>query len=476
MRVSVVRVQGCLGGGQKGGFRESFSAEIRAEIEALVGGTVDRLDLEAIETAARRQALRIAARAVEQRINADESDHVGPMLRCACGQGARYAGRRPKTFQTVLGEITLLRAYYHCAACAAGYCPRDRTLGLEGTSLSAATTRMVGLAAAMVSFAEASELLRELAGVPVDPKQLERTAEALGREIAQDERRVVEPKPPAAPTMYLGLDGTGVPMRACELTGRAGKQPDGSAKTREVKLVTVWTAERRDPDKATRERDPGSVSYSAAIESAAAADTATTTSEFAQRAYREARRRGFDQAKRRVVLGDGALWIWNLADEQFPGAVQIVDLYHAKGHLWDAAKAIYGAGSDLAQQWAKTRRDELDRGDLDAVLAALRAHAPHHDEARKCLGYFTRNQRRMRYPLFRAQGLCVASGVVEAGCKVAIGTRLKRAGMHWTVSGADAIIALRCCKLSGRLEDFWQRRALDAQRANGDEPRITSQI
>jgi len=373
----------------------------------------------------------------------------------------RYAGRRPKTFATVLGEMTLLRAYYHCDDCEGGFCPRDRALGMEGTSLSPAVTRMVGLSAAMVSFQESAELMDRLAGVPVEAKQVERTAEALGREIAQDERTVVEPSPPSAPTMYLGMDGTGVPMRASELVGRQGKQPDGSSKTREVKLVTVWTAEGRD-NEGTPVRDPGSVTYSAAIESAASRDTDEAPSDFAQRVDREARRRGFDQAPRRVVLGDGAPWIWNLADEQFPGAIQVVDLFHAKGHLWDVAKAIYGAGSDLGEQWAKQRRDELDEGKIDAVLAALRVHAEHNDEARKCLDYVTRNQNRIRYPQFREQGVCTSTGVVEAGCKVAIGTRLKRTGMHWTVAGADAIIALRCCKLSGRFEDFWERRSAAA--------------
>jgi hypothetical protein len=329
---------------------------------------------------------------------------------------------------------------------------------MEGTSLSPATTRMLGLSAAMVSFQESAELMDKLAGVPVDAKHVERTAEALGREIAQDERSVVEPSPPSATTMYLGMDGTGVPMRAAELVGRQGKQPDGSSKTREVKLVTVWTAEKRD-DEGTPVRDAGSVSYSAAIESAATRDTDKAPSDFAQRVDREAQRRGFDQARRRVVLGDGAPWIWNLADEQFPGAIQVVDLFHAKGHLWDVAKAIYGAGSDLGEQWAKTRRDELDEGNIHAVLAALRVHAEHNDEARKCLDYVTRNQNRMRYPQFREQGICTSTGVVEAGCKTAIGTRLKRSGMHWTVPGADAIIALRCCKLSGTFEDFWERRS-----------------
>ncbi len=177
--------------------------------------------------AARRRALMVAARAVERRLDADTSDHRGPVVACDCGKPARYAGRRPRTFTSALGELTLSRAYYHCDACASGFCPRDRALGLEGTSLSPAVTRMVGLAAALVSFAESSDLLRDLAGIPVDPKQVERTAEALGREIAQDERDVIEPSPPCAPTMYLGMDGTGVPMRPAELTGRAGKQPDG---------------------------------------------------------------------------------------------------------------------------------------------------------------------------------------------------------------------------------------------------------
>ena len=188
-------------------------------------------------------------------------------------------------------------------------------------------------------------------------------------------------------------------------------------------------------------------------------DTDEIPSQFAQRVVREARRSGFDQATRKVILGDGALWIWKVAEEHFPDAIQIVDLFHAKQHLFDAAKAIYGPTSDVGKQWGKQRRDQLDSGDLDGLLAALRIHENGEDEARKCIDYITRNLHRMRYPDFRKQGLCVSSGVVEAGCKVAIGTRCKRAGMHWTVDGADAIIALRCSRLSGRFEDFWERRA-----------------
>jgi Uncharacterised protein family (UPF0236) len=158
------------------------------------------------------------------------------------------------------------------------------------------------------------------------------------------------------------------------------------------------------------------------------------------------------------VLGDGALWIWNLAEDQFPDATQIVDRYHAKQHLSDLGKALYGLTDPRATEWAERRQQELDTGKFQALLNAIRRQLPRSEEARRCLHYFQTNRDRMRYPEFHAQGLCTSTGVVEAGCKVAIGTRLKRAGMHWTVHGSNAIIALRRAKLRGRFQDFWERR------------------
>jgi transposase len=318
---------------------------------------------------------------------------------------------------------------------------------------------MTGSAAALVSFEESSGLLQELAGVEVSVSQVQRAAEALGAEIAADERRCVEPAGPSAPTMYLGMDGTGLPMRASEVAGRAGKQPDGSAKTREAKLVTLWTAEARDEeDKPVR--DAGSVTYSAAIESAAVPDASPTRSDFADRVLREATRRGFSDASRCVILGDGSAWIWNIASELFPRAIQILDRFHAKEHLSNLGKLIYGATSKQGEQWIQRRYDELDEGKIDSLLKALLRHPPQYQEALQCAEYFRNNRNRIRYPEFHAQALCTSTGVVEAGCKVAIGTRLKRAGMHWTQAGANAIMALRCSKLSGRYEDFWERRSI----------------
>jgi hypothetical protein len=412
-----------------------------------------------VETAARRQALRLAARALEQRLNADASDYAGPQLACACGQPARYVGRRAKSLVSVLGRLRLKRAYYHCAVCGRGFCPRDRAMGLEGSSLSPAVTRMAAAVGALVSFQEGSGLLRELAGVEVEAKQVERTAEALGAEIAQDEQRRVNPdgREPLPSTLYVGIDGTGVPMRSSELKGRAGKQADGSAKTREVKLCAIWSAESRDAQ-GQPVRDEGSVTYSAAIESAASADARPQASEFTQRVWREAQRRRVERAARRVVLGDGAPWIWNLAQELFPGATEIVDRFHVQQHLSEVAKALYPTDSRRAHRWAEQRHQELDAGQLPRLRQALRRHAARCEEARKCADYIQRNGHRMHYPEFHAQGFCTSSGVVEAGCKVTVGTRLKRAGMHWSLRGANAIIALRCCRLSGRFEDFWERR------------------
>jgi len=447
-------------GGSKRGLQATLSAEIIEEVERFLGKqTTQGLDLEALESAVRREALRIAGKAIEQWLNSDTRDQVGSQP-CKCGREASFAGRRSKCLQSVLGPLELARAYYYCAKCGEGFFPRDRELGIEDTCLSPAVTRMVGTVGALVSFEEGHQLMEELAGIEVTAKQVERTAEALGEEIAADEKQDCMPLDQSSlpGTLYLGMDGTGIPMRRSELIGRAGKQADGSAKTREVKLCTVWSAESRDQD-GRAVRDQGSVSYSAAIETAATLDVDEKLAEFTQRVEREAKRRRFMEAQRMVIIGDGAPWIWKIADELFPSAIQIVDRFHVKEHLSTVGKAIYGAESDTGRHWIKRRHEELDQGRLRHLVRALCRHQDSCAEARKCIRYLQRNQQRMQYENFEAQRLCTSSGVVEAGCKVAIGTRLKRAGMHWTVRGANAIIALRCSRLSGRFEDFWERRA-----------------
>ena len=180
------------------------------------------------------------------------------------------------------------------------------------------------------------------------------------------------------------------------------------------------------------------------------------------RLYTEAWQRGWDRAQQKVVIGDGARWIWNLADQHFPGAVRIVDLYHAREHLWELSAKLFPADERQRKRWTTRLLSKLDQGKIEALVKALRRFSPPDDELAHRLAneadYFERNADRMRYPDFRAQGLFVSSGVVEAGCRSVIGARLKRSGMFWTVAGANAIIALRCCRLSGRFEDYWENR------------------
>ena len=182
-------------------------------------------------------------------------------------------------------------------------------------------------------------------------------------------------------------------------------------------------------------------------------------SAFSQRVRREADHEGFSPAARQVVLGDGAARIWCLVAERFPRAIQIVDLFHAKQRVWNPAKAPYSEDRARIEHWVEARCGELDQGSFHALLRAIDAQADHCEEASTCSAHFVSNRDRMRYPEFRAQGLCVGSGVVESGCKSAIGSRLKQSGMHWSVAGANAILALRCCLLSGRFEDLWAERS-----------------
>ena len=405
------------------GVQTQVTAEIAVEVERLIGASsLDDLDFEAIETAARQMALRVAGQAVAQRLNADHSDEQGPRLPCSCGAEARYAGRRSRTVTTALDSMTLDHAWYHCERCAEGFAPRDRALELDRSSLSPTALRMTGITAARLSFADASELLAELAGLDIDPKVVERQAEALGRAIAEDERQVVEPEPSEVHTLYLGPDGTGVPVRKTETQGRKGKQPDGAAKTREAKLAVVWSADSRDQD-GNPARDPDSVSYNAAIETAAIHDTDTERPPFANRVLRD---RGHPPRQR-------------------------TPLRRRQGHLWTRNRSRRRRGKAAPR---RTRPGPFRRPPQRPKGARRLLR-----RSQKTLDYFTNNRIKMRYPAFREQDLCVSTGVLEGGCKPVIAVRLKNGGMHWSVDGANAVIALRCAIRSNRFDDFCERRA-----------------
>ena len=235
--------------------------------------------------------------------------------------------------------------------------------------------------------------------------------------------------------------------------GYRSKQPAGSAKTREVKLGCVFTQTTVD-EKGRAVRDANSTTYTGAIE---------TAEEFGPRIYAEAARRGLNGAQKVVVLGDGAPWIWNIADEQFHGAVQIVDIYHAREHPGNLSKLLFKESDPMRKKWYEKAKSLLGEGEIERLVKKILSLKISHKQHEKAIvseaEYFAKNKERMRYAEFRDQGLFVGSGVVEAGCKAVIGQRLKLSGMRWTVNGANAIISLRCCLLSGKWVDYWEQRA-----------------
>ena len=315
-------------------------------------------------------------------------------------------------------------------------------------------------AAAAGPFAKAARLLENLAGVRLTVKRVERGAEASGAAAAAAVRdraamitaRMLVPFPPSPlpDKLYAAIDGTGVPVTAKETAGRDGKGEDGRARTREVKLAVFFTQDKLDA-KGYPVRDQDSSSYIATFEPA---------SVFAGLVEAEGIRRGAGHVRQMTILGDGAVWIWNIAAAKFPEATQIVDLFHAREHLHDLARSLEFMLGDQKDDWLAARLEDLDYGDIDGICAAARIYplqGVKKTELDTALGYFENNAPRMRYHWFRSRGLFVGSGADESGCKAVIGQRLKLSGMHWTVGGASAITTLRCQQASRPEDQIWHR-------------------
>jgi len=374
----------------------------------------------------------------------------------AKGCPMRSIGVRTKTISTLLGEVTLRRSVFQDEAGECTRIPLDERLGVEGTIFSPGVRRFMARAGSRASFADASEDLAVYARLDVSAKQVQRVAEDVGRSVEdwncrQDQQAGVGGASPSVPLLYISFDGTGVPMRKAELLATKGKGADGKARTREVKLGCVFTQTGTD-ERGRPVRDPDSTTYVGAIESSEL---------FGLRIYQEAVRRGCEQAQKIVILTDGARYNKTIVATHFPKATHIIDLYHAREHLTDLAKAL-GAGDQKSAAWSGL----LDMGRVEDLIEEagscidhLALKPPDAKECRKRLRYFQENAHSMRYAQFRLAGYFVGSGVVEAGCRTVIGQRLKHSGMFWSLRGANAIIASRCCQLSGRFDDFWEDSA-----------------
>jgi len=415
-----------------------------------------RLDLEAIEMATRSAMHQAGATALSRLLQFSAPPAEQRSLPCSCGQQAAYQELRSKLVLTAVGEVTVARPYFLCRHCHRGQFPADVELDIEHTEFSPGVRRMQALVGQQDPFAHGREQLKLLAGLEVTTKAVERTAEAIGEDIAAREQaeiqRALQLDLPLVvgetiPILYVQMDGTGVPVVKKETAGRQGKVEGQPAHTREAKLGCAFTQTTWDKE-GYAIRNPDSTTYVGAIE---------TAEEFGKRIYLEAWKRGWSRAGKKVVMGDGAEWIWNVADQYFPRATQIVDLYHARQHLWELARKLYPNDESAQNRWIMVHQDLLDNCKIKKLLSSFRAietsSAELAEKLRTEAEYFRRNARRMRYPKFRRQHLFIGTGVVEAGCKTLIGSRLKQSGMFWSVRGANAILALRCCLFNGRFED-----------------------
>jgi len=395
------------------------------------------------------------ARLLEQLLNDPDLPRPQPQLE----PGEERAGYRDKAFLINLGWITLRRPYLYSRSGGKGRCPLERTWGFVD-SYSPEVLRLGCRAAALAgSYEAASQDLLTYAGLAIDARQLQRLVRLMAP-VMNRWRRAQQPSLPGATcgeVMCIGTDGTGAPMRRRYLRGRKGKQ-GGRARTREVKVGTVFTHRKPSQPDQRPERDYRSTSYLAAI---------VSSDDFGPLLRHEAIRRGMGSAKTVVFLGDGAVWVWKLARLNFPGAVCILDYYHACEHLTLLSAALYGEGTALARRRYRLWKKWLLKDKVAEVIEQAKQDLPEQAGARKLaklqVGYLERNRSKMLYQTFRTAGYFIGSGVVEAGCKVVVGQRLKQSGMLWSRKGADHLLAIRCALLSGWFEDFWKAYAKSGQ-------------
>ena len=435
---------------------------LHAAVESEFGRSLHRLEAElrsgrvpdpdAIETWLRDRSLAVGAKVYADLPEARDAALPAPACP-SCGRRMERHGRAGKTFEARMGSVRIERTYVRCRACGVAFHHLDRVLGLEGKTVTPGAESLYADVAGSESYGQASRKLKNLSGVEVSASTLQRHAVRIGGEIQAFERADAEAPPPTK-RVLLGIDGTGVPMAAREVEGVAGKQADGTAKTREAKAVVCREVDSLDPK-----------AVSVRIDSAQAVNGVSRTSEFAVRLEQFLHRNGVLAAEEVAVLSDGAPWIRTVCEEILPGrkTTFILDLCHA---LEYAAAAVQAAEPDEGRReaWMDWIRKQLDAGRVDLVIADLKPYR-RFEAVAACIRYYEANMDRMRYDLYRRRGLPVGSGIVESACKRIVGSRLKGAGRHWSKAGANAVLATGCCLENRRWPDFLDWRACSAAAA-----------
>ena len=376
-----------------------------------------------------------------------------------CGHVQRLVGERPKELITLVGVVSFVRPYYQCLhvgeaeaehACTHGEAPADVLWGVHERRTTPGVQQHISYLSARLTFEEAAQTMCRSVPIGMTGRQaltlMRPVGEALAAEEDQQvlaleaEARQVRSQPCAQQQqktierLYIELDGVLARMRRGSVPMEKAEVQRTGDVYREIKAGAVFRAERGPKRSALA---PGVYVDTPAKDSLRYVARRTAKGGFGWLLYQLAVDGGLEQAKQVVVLGNCAPWIWNLAAEHFPGAVQIVDLSHAKEHVWDVAHAVFGRGTAGGKAWATHACSLLEAGqiaDLVSAIATLPPIPPEPGQARsipeRAVDYFTTNAQRMRYPVFRAQGMHIGSGIAEAACKTIVSTRAKRCGMR----------------------------------------------
>jgi hypothetical protein len=469
---------------------------LESELHLLVRALVNETDvpLKTLEQQVLQAVFRLGRRWLETLLAWRTSNPPAAARRQGtCGHRQHLVGWRTKTLLTLLGQVQWSRPYYQCQeavavqgsaepaepdpVCAHGEAPADVALGVVGRRTSAGVQATVGYLAAQMPLECAAESFRRLLPLEMTGRQVEALIQPIGEALLAQEEAIVEAhwaeaaqaRTPAQPLpaaqdappierLYVELDGVLVRLRRGSIPLEAQEQERAGDVYREVKVGAAFAASRG-PHRS--DLAPGIWLDEAGPIRYVARRTAAAT--FGPLLYEVAMQAGLARAREVVVLGDGAHWIWELAAEHFPGATQIVDLWHAKQPVWNVAHAVFGRGTAAGAAWAEDACAVLVQGQITTlveVIQALPSVAPPPGQRRSVpeveADYFARNAERMHYPLFRAQGMQVGSGIAEAACKTVVSTRTKRAGMRWTPVGLDALLALRTAVLNNTYDAFWQ--------------------
>jgi len=401
----------------------------------------------------------------------------------SCGHRQRLVGERPKELLTLVGRVKFVRPYYQClegfeqdGICTHGEAPDDVLWGVHERRTTSGVQREISYLCGRLTFEEAADTFCRQVPLGMSGRQALTLMRPLGEALAagqdhhvtalQTQAKQAQSQPCAQPPqkeierLYIELDGVFARMRRGSVPMEQEERHRTGDVYREIKAGAVFRAERG-PKRS--ELAPGVYVDTPAKGSVQYVARRSAKGGFGWLLYQLAVQCGLAQAQQVVVVGDGAPWIWNLAAEHFPGAVQIVDLYHAKEHVWDVAHAVFGGTTAAATAWATAACSLLEAGqiaDLVSAIGTLPPIPPEPGQARsipeRAVDYFTTNAQRMRYPVFRAQGMHIGSGIAEAACKTIVSTRAKRSGMRWTPEGLDALLPLRTAVLNRAYDSFWE--------------------